>query len=169
MQRQTGVRIESEPHGERVWNRLRNGNDGGALVEFAMVLPLLLLITTGMLSFGIALNNFLTLTNATSIGARFLAVDRGINLDPCAATIAIVNTTVPGLNPASLTFTFVINGTPYPGPSCNSTSLATGAAGSMVQGTAAQVIVTYPCSLLVYGKNIIPGCTLKTQTTEEIQ
>jgi hypothetical protein len=39
----------------------------------------------------------------------------------------------------------------------------------MVQGTAAQVIVTYPCSLLVYGKNIIPGCTLKTQTTEEIQ
>jgi Flp pilus assembly protein TadG len=151
------------------WNRLRNGNDGSSVVEFALVLPLLLLITTGILSFGIALNNMLTLTNATSIGARFLAVDRGMNLDPCATSVAIVKGTSPGLNPANLTFTFVINGTTYPGLSCNSSSLTAGAAGNMVQGTAAQVTVTYPCRLGVFGNNILPGCTLKAQTTEQIQ
>jgi Flp pilus assembly protein TadG len=164
-----GVNIESQSATERVWDRLRNGNDGNALVEFAVVLPMLLLLITGMFSFGIALNNFLTLTDATSIGARFLATDRGLNLDPCAASVAMVKGTAFGLNPANLTFTFVINGTAYPGLSCNSASLTTGAAGNMAQGTTAQVTVTYPCNLGVYGKNYIPGCTLTAQTTELIQ
>jgi Flp pilus assembly protein TadG len=164
-----GVNIESQSATERVWDRLRNGNDGNALVEFAVVLPMLLLLITGMFSFGIALNNFLTLTDATSIGARFLATDRGLNLDPCAASVAMVKGTAFGLNPANLTFTFVINGTTYPGLSCNSASLTTGAAGNMAQGTTAQVTVTYPCNLGVYGKNYIPGCTLTAQTTELIQ
>jgi hypothetical protein len=155
--------------GSSLWNRLRNGNDGGSLVEFALVAPLLLLLTTGIMSFGIALNNYLTLTNATSIGARFLAIDRGMNLDPCASSVATVKATTPGLNTANLTFTFVINGTTYPGVSCNSTSLTTGAAGNMVQGTSAQITVTYPCRLGVFGDNILPGCTLTAQTTEQIQ
>jgi Flp pilus assembly protein TadG len=163
------VSVDAWSLGERVWTRLRTGNDGGALVEFALVLPMLLLLLTGMFSFGIALNNYLTLTDATSIGARYLATDRGVDLDPCAASVAIAKGTAFGLNPATLSFTFVINGTTYPGLSCNSTSLTTGAAGNMVQGTAAQVTITYPCSLGVYGKNYIPGCTLTAQTTELIQ
>jgi Flp pilus assembly protein TadG len=152
-----------------VLDHLRNGNDGSALVEFAVVLPILLVLITGMFSFGIAINNFLTLTDATSIGARFLATDRGLNLDPCAASVAIVQGTAFGLTPASLSFTFVINGTTYTGVSCNSSSLTTGAAGNMMQGTSAQVTVTYPCVLGVYGKNYVPGCTLSAQTTEIIQ
>jgi Flp pilus assembly protein TadG len=163
------VRVENRSQGERVWNRLRNGNEGNALVEFAIALPMLLVLITGMFSFGIALNNFLTLTDATSIGARFLATDRGLNLDPCAASVAIIKGTAFGLNPANLSFTFAINGTTYPGQSCNSASLTTGAAGNMVQGTSAQVTVTYPCTLGVYGQNYIPGCTLTAQTTELIQ
>jgi Flp pilus assembly protein TadG len=163
------VSIKTKSQDERVWNRLRNGNSGSALVEFAVALPMLLVLITGMFSFGIALNNFLTLTDATSIGARFLATDRGLNLDPCAASVAIIKGTAFGLNPASLSFTFVINGTTYPGLSCNSASLTTGAAGNMAQGTSAQVTVTYPCTLGVYGKNYIPGCTLTAQTTELIQ
>jgi Flp pilus assembly protein TadG len=164
-----GLPIASQSQAQQLWDRLRNGHDGNALVEFAVVLPMLLVLVTGMFSFGIALNNYLTLTDATSIGARFLATDRGLNLDPCAASVAIIKGTAFGLNPASLTFTFAINGTTYPGASCNSASLTAGAAGSMVQGTAAQVTVTYPCSLGVYGKNYIPGCTLTAQTTELIQ
>jgi Flp pilus assembly protein TadG len=154
---------------QRTCLRLRSSNDGGALVEFAVVLPVLLLLMTGMLSFGIALNNYLTLTDATSIGARFLATDRGLDLDPCASSVAIAKGTAFGLNPATLSFTFVINGTTYPGASCSSTSLTTGAAGNMVQGTPAQVTITYPCSVGVYGKNYLPGCTLTAQTTELIQ
>jgi Flp pilus assembly protein TadG len=161
--------IKSQSLGKRLWDRLRNGNDGGSLVEFALVLPVLLLLVTGMFSFGIVLNNYLTLTDATSIGARFLASDRGLDLDPCASSVAIAKRTAFGLNPAALSFTFVIDGTTYSGVSCNSTSLTTGAAGNMVQGTSAQVTITYPCSLGVYGNNYIPGCTLTTQTTELIQ
>jgi Flp pilus assembly protein TadG len=165
-----GVHIETPPQGQRgVADLPRNGDEGSALVEFAVVLPILLVLITGMFSFGIAANNFLTVTDATSIGARFLATDRGLNLDQCAASVAIVQGTAFGLNPASLSFTFVINGTTYPGSSCNSSSLTTGAAGNMAQGTSAQVTVTYPCVLGVYGKNYIPGCTLTAQTTELIQ
>jgi Flp pilus assembly protein TadG len=43
-----GVSIESQSQGERVWTRLRKGNDGSALVEFAVVLPMLLLLLTGI-------------------------------------------------------------------------------------------------------------------------
>jgi Flp pilus assembly protein TadG len=158
-----------KPYIKRACRTLRTSDDGGSLVEFALVLPVLLLLVTGMFSFGIAINNYLTLTNAVGIGARFLAVDRGLSLDPCAATVAAVEGTVFGLNPASLSFTFVINGTTYPGLSCISTSLTSGAPGNMVQGTPAQVTVTYPCSLGVYGTNYVPGCTLTAQTTELIQ
>jgi hypothetical protein len=154
---------------ERVCHSLRTRSDGGSLVEFALVLPVLLLLVTGMFSFGIAINNYLTLTNAVSIGARFLAVDRGLNLDPCAASVAVIEGTAFGFNPAGLSFTFVINGTTYPGTSCVSTSLTSGAAGNMVQGTSAQITVTYPCSLGVYGKNYIPNCMLTAQTTELLQ
>ena len=164
------VRIEPKPPATaRAWERLRDSSDGSALVEFAVVLPVLLTLITGMFAFGIALNNFLTLTDATSIGARFLATDRGLNLDPCAASVAVMQGTAFGLTQANLSYTFVINGTTYPGTSCNSASLTTGAAGNMVQGTSAQVTVTYPCTLGVYGKNYIPGCTLTAQTTELIQ
>jgi len=46
------------------------GDEGSALVEFALILPMLMLLTTGMLIFGVAMNNYLQLTNAVSVGAR---------------------------------------------------------------------------------------------------
>jgi hypothetical protein len=29
--------------------------------------------------------------------------------------------------------------------------------------------VTYPCTLLIYGKNLAPSCTLQAETTELVQ
>ena len=46
-------------------------NDGTALVEFAFVLPIFLLILIGTLEFGIVLNDYLILQNASREGARF--------------------------------------------------------------------------------------------------
>jgi hypothetical protein len=66
----------------------RPGEQGGALVEFALLLPILLLLTTGIMVFGVAMNNYLQLTNAVSIGARNLAISAGITLDPCATASA---------------------------------------------------------------------------------
>lgn len=49
---------------------------GQALVEFALVLPLLLLLIFGMLDFGKAFNYWSDATHLTAEGARFAAVNR---------------------------------------------------------------------------------------------
>jgi Flp pilus assembly protein TadG len=45
-------------------------NDGQALVEFAIILPILLLILMGIVEFGMMLNSYLTVRNASREGAR---------------------------------------------------------------------------------------------------
>jgi Flp pilus assembly protein TadG len=139
------------------------------MIETALVLPVLLLVLTGILTFGLAFNNYVSLTEATSVGARALAISRGATTDPCStASQAIINA-APLLAASNLTFTFNLNGTSYTGTSCNSSTTSTGAAGNLVQGTNAVVTVTYPCSLVVYGANYAPGCTLQAQITELVQ
>jgi hypothetical protein len=53
-----------------------HGESGVAIVEFALVLPLLMLIVVGILDFGRALNYWADTTHLASEGARFAAVDR---------------------------------------------------------------------------------------------
>lgn len=50
-------------------NQVKN-NRGAALVEFAIVLPLLLLLLVGMIEFGLLFYNKQVLTNASREGAR---------------------------------------------------------------------------------------------------
>lgn len=57
----------------RIRNCLQN-NRGQALVEMALVLPLLLLILLGTIEFGIVLNRYLVVTAAAREGARAAAV-----------------------------------------------------------------------------------------------
>jgi Flp pilus assembly protein TadG len=142
---------------------------GQAMVEVALVLPVLLLVLTGIFALGLAFNNYLILTEATNVGARALAISRGSTTDPCATTSSAVIAAAPLLVPANLTFTFGLNGTTYSGTSCSSGSTTTGAAANLVQGGNALVTVTYPCSLAVYGANYAPSCVLQAQITELIQ
>jgi Flp pilus assembly protein TadG len=143
--------------------------DGQAMVEIALVLPVLLLVITGILTFGLAFNNYLLLTEATSVGARTLAISRGETTNPCATAASAVYAAAPMLVPADLTFTFVLNGTTYKGASCSSGSSTTGAAGNLKQGSYARVTVNYPCSLAVYGADYAPGCSLQAQISELVQ
>jgi Flp pilus assembly protein TadG len=143
--------------------------EGQAMIEMALALPILLLVLTGILTFGLAFNNYVLLTEATSIGARTLAISRGATTDPCATASSAVIAAAPLLTPANLSFTFVLNGASYTGTSCSSGSSTTGAAASLVQGANALVTVTYPCSLIVYGANYAPHCSLQAQMTELIQ
>ncbi len=141
------------------------GEDGQAILEFAVTLPILLLLVTGILTFGLALNNYVILNNATDTGARALAISRGQATDPCATAVSAIYAAAPILKQSSYAFTFTLNGTKYTGTSCN----GSGAQSNMVQGQPAQVTVTYPCSLAVFGVNYAPGCSLQAQTTELIQ
>ena len=165
-----GVRVGTRSLGKRVRARLRTSNEGGqALVEFALVLPILMLIVTGMMTFGIALHNYLELTNAVSIGARLLAISRGQTTDPCATTATAVYNAAPFLKPASLTFTFVLNGTTYSGASCSSPSTTTGAAGNLVQGADRPGNGHLSLQPLGLRSQLAPSCTMTAQTTELIQ
>ena len=54
---------------------LRNDR-GQTMVEFALVVPVLCLVIFGIIQCGILYNNYITLTDATRVGARKAAVSR---------------------------------------------------------------------------------------------
>jgi Flp pilus assembly protein TadG len=56
--------------------RRLGGESGAAIVEFALVLPFLMLIVVVVLDFGRALNYWVDTTHLASEGARLAAVDR---------------------------------------------------------------------------------------------
>jgi Flp pilus assembly protein TadG len=143
--------------------------EGSAVVELALTLPPLLLVVTGIMVFGAAMNNYLMLINATNVAGRQLAISRGQTTDPCALASATVISAAPNLTSSKLTYAYVLNGTSYSGTSCSSSSSSTGAAGNLQQGKSAGITVTYPCSLAVYGHNYSPTCNLQAQVTELVQ
>ena len=55
----------------RSWLRLRLDESGAALVEFALVLPLLMMIVLGMVSAGVGYNRKITITHAAREAARY--------------------------------------------------------------------------------------------------
>jgi Flp pilus assembly protein TadG len=73
----------------RLTARLRN-EEGQGIVEFAFVLPVLLALILGIVQFGIVFNNYLTLNDATRVGARKAAVSRFLGDNGTAAKAATV-------------------------------------------------------------------------------
>jgi Flp pilus assembly protein TadG len=71
------------------------------MTEFALVLPLLALLLFGVIQFGIAFNNYISLTDAVRAGARKGAVARQL-ADPVGETIAQVRASGTDLKPADL-------------------------------------------------------------------
>jgi Flp pilus assembly protein TadG len=164
----------------------RPRNQGGqTLLEFALMLPALLLLVMGMITFGFALNNYLILTNATSVSAQQLSFGRGQTTNPCSTAVNAFYAAAPTLVQANLKFTIVLDATPSSGgvtggttvmsnasgvpAGCTSTSTSTGDAGLLLQSSAAQVTVTYPCNLTVMGHNFAPNCLLTAQSAELVQ
>lgn len=164
-----GAAIETSSIWQRLRDGLRSGEKGQSLIEFAVCLPPLMLLTTGIFAFGIAIGNYVTLTNATSVAAMQLAISRSQTLDPCATGAAAVYAAAPNLKQASFNFTYVLNGVSYSGTTCSSSSYTTGAAGNLVQGKTAQITITYPCNLTVYKANNFPNCLLTAKTAELVQ
>jgi Flp pilus assembly protein TadG len=71
------------------------------MTEFALVLPLIVLLLFGIIEFGMTFNDYISLTDAVRAGGRKGAVARH-DSDPVAATIAQVRDTGEDLNPADL-------------------------------------------------------------------
>lgn len=74
---------------------------GQTMVEFVIVVPVLLMLLFGVIQFGIVYNNYLTITDATRIGARKAAVSRTA-ADPVALTKAAVKAAASDLDQSKL-------------------------------------------------------------------
>ena len=135
---------------------------GAGLVEFTLVMPVLLLVATGMVSFGMALHNELVLTNAASIGTQQVAFSRGQTTDPCATGYTAIHNAAPALS-SGLSLTFVINGTTY-----SSTTSCTAGAANMVQGSTIQITASYPYTLAIF-RGPMTTKSLVAQVSEYIQ
>lgn len=122
-------------------------SDGQALVEFALLSPLALLIVLGMCVFGVMLNQYLVLTNAVAIGAQQLAISRQETADPCATVYTAVTNAAPNLTAANLKFTIAVNGTSYVSGASGSTNVSCSSQVSTFnasQDDNVSVTVTYP-------------------------
>ena len=152
------------------WNALvRHDEQGQSAVELALCLPVMLLVVTGITTFGIAMNNYILLTNATNSGARMVALSRGVTSDPCLDISKTVSSGAPLLKASNLTYSLSVTpsggstATTWTGTTC------TGAAAALTQNATAKVSINYPCNLKVYSRDLAPSCNLQAIDAELVQ
>lgn len=164
---------------------LRSDSQGQALVEMAFTLPIMMLMITGMTSFGLLLNNYLMLSHASDVGARYLAINQG-NFDtggttnPCAMAATQIQAAAGTLAAGNLSYTITFynsssastgsysssNGATSFG--AGSTCASGGATAMGLGGGSVSVQLSYPFLLTVYGW--APSTmTLQAVTTDIIQ
>ena len=123
-------------------------NDRGqTMVEFALVVPILLMVVFAIIQFGMLYNNYITLTDATRVGARKGAVSRTA-VNPIALTEAATRAAAPGLKPAD--FGVVATATAW------------------APGADITVEATYPYDINILGVVVASG-TLRSKTVERVE
>lgn len=202
--RQSRQQPEHKSNGETVWVRpltfrqkLREfvgvREEGSQLVEMAVVAPLLLIILTGMASFGLALYSQQQLGLATAGAVQAAATGATLNSgNPCQAIEQSVSAAMASWNPASITYSFTVyykvttngttsvtstnqswTGTSYSG--CASSTLATELGSTASQFEPATLTVSYPYSWFPifqwsnYGSTFKPTGNLQTTQAAMIQ
>jgi Flp pilus assembly protein TadG len=119
--------------------------DGQAITEFALILPVLVALLLGIIQFGIVFNNYLTITDAARAGARKAAVSRFLG-DKGAAAKTTAQNSAQQLNQADLKVLVTSTNWDVPGSDVN-------------------VTVTYPYSINILGWTVKAGDL--TSTTKE--
>lgn len=120
---------------------------GQATTEFAVVLPILIVLLFGIIQFGIAFKDYLSLTDAVRAGARKAAVSRNLS-DPIGTTRTAVRTAAADLDQSKL-----------PDPDVLS---------SWDPGTDVKVTAQYPYRISLFGIPLMQG-NLKSSTTERVE
>jgi Flp pilus assembly protein TadG len=143
----------------RSTTRLVSANQGSAVLEVALLLPVVLLLLTGMCAFALAFLNQLTLTSAVGAGAQYLQLIRTSSTNPCQDTFATIQNAAPTLAAGNINMTFSFAGTTVTGNSCP------GDQSYLIQGQPVTVTATYPCSLAIYG-SISTNCQLAATVSE---
>jgi Flp pilus assembly protein TadG len=142
--------------------KFRFNDSGASAVEFALIVPFLLFLVVGLFQFGIAINNYLELTDGVRSGGRQFAISRS-SATPYTSAVAAVKASAANLTAASVTVTVKVNGT-----ACGSDGACTTALSAAAGGTALTT-ATYPCNLTIMSVNFAPGCTLTSSTSDLIE
>ncbi|MEP7334302.1 MAG: TadE family protein [Actinomycetota bacterium] len=121
---------------------------GQTLVEFAALLPVLCLLLFGIIQFGVVFHDYLTVTDASRVGARKAAVSRHVGDTGAAAEAAALNA-ANGLNGPGLT------------ANCEADDWST-------PGSDVSCTVNYPYSIDVLGLVVKSG-VLTSVTTERLE
>ncbi len=138
-------------------SHIQRNEKGQAMVEFAMILPILITLVFGIIQFGIVFNHYLTLTDAVRAGARQAAVSRTLPVsgDPVQTAKNRVKSAAAGsisLTDSDITVT--------------PKNLSGGA--TFEQGGDVTVTATYPYSINIFGVPVKSG-RLTSQTTERVE
>lgn len=132
--------------GAKLKRRLRGGEQGAALVEMALISPLLFTLLLGMYSMTMALYNYEQLTYSAFNAAQQVGAGRGLLSDPCATVASEVPAGLPTWTASKFTYTLTITdstGTAHQyGPTGSSFSCTAGAA-LMAQNEPITVGVSY--------------------------
>ena len=64
----------------KIYKKILSGEKGGSAVEFAIILPILIMLIFGIIQFGIAYNKYVSVAHAVREGARLASV--GLYEDP---------------------------------------------------------------------------------------
>jgi Flp pilus assembly protein TadG len=129
-----------------MWRLKRRRNERGqTFVEFALALPILIVLLFGIIQFGIAFHSYITLTDATRAGARKAAVSR---LLPAGERTGAVTTAV--RNSAQ---------------NLDQTRLTPSVVSTWERGSEVTVSATYPYEIRLFGIPVRNG--LLTSTTKE--
>ena len=152
----------------------------------ALVLPVMLAVLTGIFSFGVALNQYLVLTNAVNNGARAFAMSApsqdatksiAAGSDPCKYAATTIQNSASNLTSSSLNYTITYYSYKGAGPSGTATTTTYTGTGSslpscstllMWQLDYVTVKATYPVSPSLYGW-ASRSLTLSASSTEMVQ
>jgi Flp pilus assembly protein TadG len=147
---------------KRVLVLIRGGNEGQAMVEMALILPILMILSMGIWEFGSQFYRHIELQSAVDDATRMLQSSRALNTmtDPCAAAVTAIATAAPTLTASSLNVVVKINGTTEPANTCS------GAQTNMVAFAPIQVTATYPYSVSIplLGFTLQSGVMTSSQT-----
>ncbi len=97
------LEMDTQVTGKMIGKNRKDGEKGQNLVEFALVLPIFLILVFGIIDFGMGFHAWITVTNAAREGARIGAVgadsatiqtrvvDTADSLDASDLTVTVVN------------------------------------------------------------------------------
>jgi hypothetical protein len=162
-----GIRKEHRSIGSRIRALLRTGEEGGAILEMAFTMPLLMVALTGMYSVTMALVNYEKLGSAVNNAAQQVAGGRSLITDPCATAATAVVSTLPNFTSTKFTYTLTLTDAsgavhlfgPTTTTSGNAFTCPSGAA-DLAQNQPAAVAVSYAYSWIpVYLQNLSGNIT----------